>query len=70
MSNYDGGQAFPVAHNGQNGMSLRQWYAGKIAPELAKLSVSGEIEGYSVKDAAGDAFKFADAMIKKGQIAG
>ncbi len=63
-----GGPAFPWAQdestlNGGNGMTMRQWYAGQVAPALIAT-----IEGKHSREAAAAmvasaAFLFADAMI-------
>ena len=63
----DGGPAFPVADShhpngqvqyGDNGMSLRDWFAGKALQGFA--SESGR---YDFRGAAQDAYAWADAMI-------
>lgn len=47
----------------QEGMTLRQWYAGMAMQSLIKLS------GIDLPDyAAVRAFEFADAMIEKGKL--
>jgi hypothetical protein len=59
----DGGPAFPIPY-GQvmtksgMGMTLRDWFAGQVLTGM--LSQSGR---YSMKDAAENAYAFADAMI-------
>ena len=64
----DGGPAFPrTAPHPQNGMTLRQWYAGMAMQGL--LADEGmDVEGFE-HNAARKAFAYADAMIaeeKKG----
>ena len=47
---------------GQNGMSLRQWYAGKAMEALIRLSNADMAEVIAEK-----AFKIAEAMIIEGR---
>lgn len=57
----NGGAAFPSAYSsdGNNGMTLRDYFAAKAMQELLSQ------DGYEVfKLVASDAYKLADAMIK------
>lgn len=78
MSDHDA--AFPCAHseqwhNNQNGapyqtgMSLRDWFAGQVAPvlaaELYRQSHTNCVQFDSIYDiAASSSYEFADAMLK------
>ena len=68
--NCDGGSAFPVVkrevwwdvdpvpRKSYNGMSLREWFAGKALPGLIAIDPDASPEGI-----ARDAYLYADAMI-------
>jgi hypothetical protein len=70
----DGGPAFPVDHQFVNpdatpyqlrtacGMSIRDWFAGQIAPQLVYDWCECDPEHY--KTLAINAYKLADAMIE------
>ncbi len=72
-----GGPAFPVSGNqtsrpeasafgmaGHTGMSLRQWFAGKISPAIYQGGVQTKV-GESYRDAViRESFEFADAMLR------
>jgi len=64
--------AFPVANEyypndqiqyGSNGMTLRQWYAGMA---LQGMVSNPEYQG-NFAEMAESAFRFADAMVKRGK---
>lgn len=68
----DGGPAFPCEGGGDSGlypdpgMSLRDWFAGQVAPALiaelyARAQVPFETSVFTMASAA--AYEFADAMI-------
>lgn len=63
----DGGPAFPRPSSGgwgrpQEGMSLRDWFAGEALPRVIAVaySVSG---GASHADIAAESYRYADAML-------
>ena len=60
----DGGQAFPRAGStgmtARPGMTLRDWFAGKVLPEMIVLNGNGSSLEFNVACAYG----YADAMIK------
>jgi hypothetical protein len=76
----DGGPAFPrtgyECTNGdwvrpQLGMTLRDWFAGQAIGDLAIYSMQDEWarSGPEWRDAAaGEAYKFADAMLKAREV--
>jgi predicted lipoprotein len=62
----DGGPAFPLEYDGYNrdkfsnpGMTLRDWFAGKVLPQAYAESRSGSFDAI-----ARDAYAMADAMVK------
>ena len=66
----DGGSAFPIWNPDMNlgetagpGMSLRQWYAGMVLPEILRTAV--DAGDASPKRLAKGAFTVADAMIEE-----
>jgi len=57
----DGGPAFPRhGYNSNDGMTLRDWFAGQA---LAGL-VSYVVKGATFENVAEDAYKAADAMLR------
>ena len=69
MSNYDGGQAFPVPHNGHNGMSLRDKFADSA---IALFPITeGEILAMEAgvlplhENVAHFCYSLADAMLEE-----
>jgi hypothetical protein len=70
----DGGPAFPNndAHGcAYAGMTLRDWFAGQAIGDLAIYSMQDEWarSGPEWRDAAaGEAYKFADAMLKAREV--
>ena len=70
----DGGPAFPDVHEGQTGMSLRDWLAGQaMAAIIAKApfvvtSASGEHECYTATSIG--AYLYADAMLAEREEGG
>jgi len=68
----DGGPAFPrvaptPSGDAQFGMSLRDWFAGMaIGGRISLLEQIGKNPGISIwEEAAMNAYKFADAMLKE-----
>lgn len=73
----DGGPAFPSpavkhpgfareSHNAQQGMSLRDWFAGRVIPQVLAGNITAILNGCSAQEAdamARDAYKLADAML-------
>ena len=77
----DGGAAFPMPHHHDStkgcyhqfhaGMTLRDWFAGQAIGDLAIYSMQDEWarSGPEWRDAAaGEAYKFADAMLKAREV--
>jgi hypothetical protein len=66
----DGGPAFPRdhAHDGHNGMTLRDHFAAKAMPvvhaEYMVLKEGHSMSLHDYEDIAADAYKLADAMLK------
>jgi hypothetical protein len=61
----DGGPAFPRhGYNSNDGMTLRDWFAGQA---LAGL-VSYVVKGATFENVAEDAYKAADAMLRAREV--
>lgn len=64
----DGGPAFPYTYNGafQNGMSLRDWFAGQALIAVASRwrGTIGDIDDEAQDRSALIAYEIADAMLK------
>ena len=62
MSNNTGGPAFPAHHfdlaEGEHGMTLRDWFAGKAMQALIEKYDESPVE------ISLEAYEFADAMLK------
>lgn len=68
MSKPDGGPAFPVIGDGQSygtvpGMTLRDYFAAKVASHFAINFYQGRPANEWARDAARTAYKIADAML-------
>ena len=68
----NGGPAFPPAlactpvsvvigtdYKGGSGMSLRDWFAGRVLPETVRVF------GYKPDEAAASAYEYAEAMLRE-----
>ena len=77
MTKYDGGPAFPASvgvgpggdvywswDNGGEGMSMRDWFAGQVLPNLMTYALA---QGLSIEDTTGQAYLVADSMLKARQ---
>lgn len=65
----DGGPAFPFTWAGQEGMSLRDWFAGQALPGLIGLmAVATKIPDDVEQVTAKAAYALADAMLKEREI--
>ncbi len=63
MSMFDGGPAFPVPVSGAEGMSLRDWFAGRA---LAGLAANTEFwKDYAVDQWAKVAYGISDDMLNE-----
>lgn len=49
-------------------VSLRDYFAGQALTSLAELSANQSVDDYSSLQVAGDAYDYADAMIKAGEV--
>lgn len=63
----------PEPHPEQDGMTLRQWYAGKALQALAEVAAQGVYGHKENRQAAADeladaCFAIADAMIRRGKL--
>jgi hypothetical protein len=58
----DGGNAFVYDGFGRNGMSLRDYFA---ASALTGLMANNELLPNSIDAACGEAYSYADAMLKE-----
>lgn len=61
-----GGPSYPVSlpgwgDNGASGMTLRDYFAGQVAPYFAKIAMDTKSD---IKHAAGASYEFADAMLE------
>lgn len=71
--NEEGGSAFPgghgTVHGPQAGMSLRDYFAAKALQALASATnMEGDWVCGGPDNAAAEAYKFADAMLKAREI--
>jgi len=68
LNDTDGGQAFPhgnETHGGEQGMTLRDYFAANIAVGLVALSRYQTHTGIPINNyVANDAYAIADAMLK------
>lgn len=56
----DGGATFPVGLNKDEGMTLRDWFAGQALPGII---AQPNLDGWEPHIIAGWAYEIADAMI-------
>ena len=57
-------QAFPKPYNGHDGMTLRDYFAGKAMQVLIAKMISSEFD-FLDEDVAMSAYQMADAMLKE-----
>ena len=59
----DGGPAYPTMYH-DNGMSLRDWFAGQALPVLISAYTFSQVNNYvDHSEVIKEAYKIADAMI-------
>lgn len=67
MSKSDGGPAFPCKgpHRDSEGMSLRDWFAGRALTVWVQAHIDQSVDDLSKPDIARECYSYADHMLRE-----